>query len=121
MRYLRSATLIVAAAVVPRIAVAQGEMQPLTLETMVENVNLFDVHFAPDSRQLLFVSDRSGQPKLWLMNPDGSEARMLVDDDGTESSPAWSRTGSGSRFCGRGRKAAPTSGSLDVTGAGCAR
>ena len=35
--------------------------------------------WSPDSRQLVFVSDRSGSSQIWLMDPLGENARQLTD------------------------------------------
>ena len=34
--------------------------------------------FAPDGKSIVFVSDRSGSENLWLVNPDGTNARALT-------------------------------------------
>lgn len=50
--------------------------------------------FSPDGKQLVFVSDRSGEDNLWLANADGSGLIQLRQrDDGELISPAWSRDG----------------------------
>jgi Tol biopolymer transport system component len=50
--------------------------------------------FSPDGRQIVFVSDRSGDENLYLIHADGTGLRPLTD--GVESSyfsPAWSPDG----------------------------
>ncbi|GGD87668.1 amidohydrolase [Tsuneonella deserti] len=51
--------------------------------------------FSPDGRWIAFLSDRSGAENLWVMRPDGSEARQVTlrDDDPIFASPAWSADG----------------------------
>ena len=50
--------------------------------------------FSPDGKQLVFVSDRSGEDNLWLTNTDGSKLKQLSKiSDGELISPAWSRDG----------------------------
>ncbi|MEK7405887.1 MAG: S9 family peptidase, partial [Acidobacteriota bacterium] len=34
--------------------------------------------WAPDSRSIAFISDRGGSAQVWLMNPDGSNARQVT-------------------------------------------
>ncbi|MCL6545043.1 MAG: S9 family peptidase [Bryobacteraceae bacterium] len=34
--------------------------------------------WSPDSRQIAFISDRSGTPQVWLMNADGSNPRQVT-------------------------------------------
>lgn len=75
-------------------AAPQAVPQPLTLETMTDNVSISTPLFSSDSRELAFTSDRSGRTRLWLMHPDGSNARQLLRDDGNERGPAWSPDGS---------------------------
>ncbi len=49
---------------------------------------------SPDGREIAFVSDRSGQDNLWVMNFDGSNPRqILADDDSRAAEPAWSPDG----------------------------
>src|SRR5262245_14593671 len=40
--------------------------------------------FSPDGRRIAFVSDRNGTDNLWVMNVDGSEARMVSAQDPRE-------------------------------------
>jgi dipeptidyl aminopeptidase/acylaminoacyl peptidase len=35
--------------------------------------------WSPDSRQIAFISDRSGSAQVWLMKPDGSGARQVTN------------------------------------------
>lgn len=74
-------------------AAAQQTSHPLTLEAMNENVRISAPAFSPDGREIAFTSDRSGQTKLWLVGRDGSGARIVVDDAGTEREPIWSPSG----------------------------
>ena len=50
--------------------------------------------FSRDGRQIVFVSDRGGQDNLWVMNADGSNARILYSDPNMRfTDPAWSPDG----------------------------
>ena len=50
--------------------------------------------FSPDGKQLVFVSDRSGEDNLWLVNIDSGELKQVsTRNDGELISPAWSRDG----------------------------
>jgi len=51
--------------------------------------------YSPDGRWIAFVSDRSGAENVWLVRPDGSDARQISfgDDDSMLISPAWSPDG----------------------------
>ena len=45
---------------------------------------------SPDGEWLAFISDRSGSNNLWIVKPDGSDARKLSDDSHWGAiSPAW--------------------------------
>lgn len=51
--------------------------------------------YSPDGAWIAFVSDRSGAENVWVMRPDGSEARQVTlgGDDSVLVSPAWSADG----------------------------
>ena len=50
--------------------------------------------FSPDGNRIVFVSDRGGQDNLWVMNADGSNARILYNDGFMRfTDPAWSPDG----------------------------
>lgn len=42
---------------------------------------------------ILFVSDRAGNPDLWVIRPDGSGLRQITTDPSAETDPAWSPDG----------------------------
>ena len=51
--------------------------------------------FSPDGAWVAFVSDRSGAENLWVMRPDGSDARQVTRNAGPDEyvSPAWAPDG----------------------------
>ena len=49
--------------------------------------------WSPSSRQIAFISDRTGRPQLWLMDADGSDLRQLVSEGGHCDSPSWAPDG----------------------------
>ncbi|HXF95087.1 MAG TPA: amidohydrolase family protein, partial [Gemmatimonadales bacterium] len=50
--------------------------------------------FSPDGRQIVFVSDRSGDDNLWLLSLEGGEPRPLTTgEDVTYLSPEWTPDG----------------------------
>ena len=50
--------------------------------------------FSPDGRRIAFVSDKSGDNNLWVMNADGSDARQVSKGIGDEfRSPEWTPDG----------------------------
>jgi serine/threonine protein kinase/Tol biopolymer transport system component len=49
---------------------------------------------SPDARRVAFDSDRSGNPEIWIADPDGSNAVQLTSNPGTHSGFAkWSPDG----------------------------
>ncbi len=48
---------------------------------------------APDMGKILFVSSRDGNPEVYVMNADGTNATNLTDDPSSDTSPAWSPNG----------------------------
>ncbi len=49
--------------------------------------------FSPDGSQVLFVSDRDGDPDIYLMNADGSDVRQLTNQPGYDGGPFFSPDG----------------------------
>ena len=50
--------------------------------------------FSPDGKSIAFISDRSGSDNLWVVNIDGSGARVITKEtDFALSLPAWSPDG----------------------------
>lgn len=43
--------------------------------------------------KIAFVSDRDGQPDIYVMDPDGSNVRRVTNDPLTEGGPTWSPDG----------------------------
>ena len=48
---------------------------------------------SPDGSQVLFVSDRDGDPDIYLMNADGSDVRQLTNEPGYDGGPFFSPDG----------------------------
>jgi len=55
----------------------------------------------PITNKIVFVSDRGGQPDLWIMDPDGSNQKALTNDALVETSPAVSPDGLTIAYIGR--------------------
>jgi len=54
----------------------------------------FHPRYSPDSQQIAFISDRSGQNNVWVMNADGSQPRALLLDQETRfTEPVWAPDG----------------------------
>jgi len=49
--------------------------------------------YSPDGRQIVFCSDRDGDPDLYIMNADGSGVRQLTNEPGYDGGPFFSPDG----------------------------
>ncbi len=49
--------------------------------------------WSPDGTEIVFSSDRAGQPDLWLIDADGAGLRQLTDTAHAEMHPTWSPDG----------------------------
>ena len=58
-----------------------------------EGVNSLFSDWSPDGEKLAIDTDRSGQPQIWVVNPDGSRARQLTDVAAGAFDPAWTPDG----------------------------
>ena len=75
-----------------RVAAAGGDAECLTQASGVA-VN-YHPRFSPDGKAIAFVSDRSGQNNLWVMDADGSNPKaVLSNKDVRVAEPAWTPDG----------------------------
>ncbi len=49
--------------------------------------------WSPDGSQLTFVSEAAGNPDIWVVDLDGSNAINLTQEESKDHSPAWSPDG----------------------------
>ena len=65
------------------------------LRNLTEDSAANDAHpdWSPDSKQIVFDSDRSGTPQLYIMNADGSSPKALTKDTLQNTEPKWSPDG----------------------------
>lgn len=49
--------------------------------------------WSPDGSRIAFVSDRSGDPDLYVMDADGSDVRLVAGTNAWEEDPEWSPDG----------------------------
>ncbi len=50
--------------------------------------------FSPDGRRIVFLSDRSGRPEIWVCNSDGSHSTQITSMGGAATgTPRWSQDG----------------------------
>jgi len=59
--------------------------------------------FSPDAGQVAFVSDRSGNPQIYVLDLAKKQARRLTNLNWCDS-PAWSPTGEWIAFAGRANR-----------------
>lgn len=52
-----------------------------------------EASYSPDGRQIVFTSDRGGNPDLYIMNADGSGVRQLTNKPGYDGGPFFSPDG----------------------------
>jgi dipeptidyl aminopeptidase/acylaminoacyl peptidase len=52
-----------------------------------------DAAWSADGRRIAFMSERDGNPEIYVMNSDGSGQRRLTQDPAVDADPAFSRDG----------------------------
>ena len=67
-----------------------GKLEKLTDNTVADAAPAW----SPDGEAIAFESDRDGDFDIWLMNPDGTGQRKLLEVPGNQTRPAWSPDGS---------------------------
>jgi TolB protein len=55
--------------------------------------------WSPDGSRILFDASVQGNPDIWVMNADGSQAQRLTDAPSEEVTPAWTTDGASFIFC----------------------
>jgi serine/threonine protein kinase/Tol biopolymer transport system component len=59
--------------------------------------------YSPDGKRIVFASDRSGRPEIWIANADGTSPIQVASLDGQQvGSPCWSPDGETIAFDGYG-------------------
>jgi TolB protein len=65
----------------------------MQLTSPPDNTDDASPDWAPDDSQIVFESDRTGDPKVWIMNSDGTNQRQVTFNV-IDFRPAWSPDGS---------------------------
>jgi TolB protein len=68
---------------------ASGAQRALTNAPSIET----SPSYSPDGRQIVFESDRSGSPQLYIMGANGGEPKRISFGDGRYGTPVWSPRG----------------------------
>jgi TolB protein len=68
--------------------------------------NSYHPAYSPNGSQIAFTSSRDGDPEIYVMNRDGSNARRLTNNNAIDSSPTWSPGGNQIAFVSN--RASPT-------------
>lgn len=65
-----------------------------TRHAITSTCSEYDACFSPDGKKILFISDRSGNPEIWISNNDGENLRQLTEFGGADLfHPQWSPDG----------------------------
>ncbi len=67
----------------------EGEPTVLTLDEGADD----DPRWSPDGREIAFVSNRAGNPDLWVMPASGGVPRAVTRGPGNDHDPVWSPDG----------------------------
>jgi TolB protein len=66
-----------------------GKAERLTFSSTIET----SPSWSPNGQEIVFISDRSGKPMLYIMDRDGSNTRRITYDFAYCGSPTWSPRG----------------------------
>jgi dipeptidyl aminopeptidase/acylaminoacyl peptidase len=66
---------------------------PLQVMDVLETVRLSGATWAPDGKQVGYISNASGRFNLWIMNADGTTARQLLKSDDRQADPIFTKDG----------------------------
>ncbi len=69
--------------------VNSGKYSPLLADESKGNI---DPSWSPDGSQLVFVSNRSGTPEIWVVNMDGSNLHQLTMNYSLTRFPSWNKS-----------------------------
>ncbi len=58
-----------------------------------ERIHNFLPAYSPDGTRIAFMSNRDGNPEIYVMNRDGSNLRRITNHPGIDATPTWSPAG----------------------------
>lgn len=58
--------------------------------------------WAPDGKHIMFVSDSSGNPEIYIVTPDGKDTKQLTSNRVIDAAPRWNSNGSAILFLSEG-------------------
>jgi hypothetical protein len=67
---------------------SQNRPEPAKLDIVIGGQDQMP-SWSPDGKKIVFVSERSGAPNLWIMNADGSGPRQLTAGGSFDYYPRW--------------------------------
>ncbi len=73
----------------------------LAIANSLSDLRDTDIVFLKAGSQIAFVSDRDGNPEIYVMDADGSNQRRLTTDSADDRVPAWSPDGTKIAFSSR--------------------
>lgn len=75
-------------------SVGLSDTDEATLERLTDSPGYdAECSYSPDGKQVLFVSDRDGDPDIYLMQADGTNVRQLTNEPGYDGGPFFSPDG----------------------------
>lgn len=69
------------------IDVASGQARPILTDGSTGNI---DPTWSPDGSQIAFVSNRNGNPRIWIVNADGTNLHSISNGNNFVRYPIWS-------------------------------
>ncbi len=86
-----------------------GSVRPLTNPAGDDPVRETMPRWSPDGRRLAFASNRDGATRLWIIDPDGGEAKRVGEQSGNLAGLTWSPRGNALAFTSAPPAPAPES------------
>jgi dipeptidyl aminopeptidase/acylaminoacyl peptidase len=69
----------------------QAGSAPLSVEALLTTTHTRGFSQSYDGRKLVYISDATGRPNLWIMNADGTGAKQLIQNNDRQESARFTR------------------------------